>query len=93
MVTENSLRSGKREENNENGLENKPMRNSRGSVKTNGERLEAKVAAWREEWQRERRKVRMGKMEGVDVHLHADVNGKSDFEEDAQFSCLFFLSR
>ena len=66
------------------------MRNSRGSVKTNGERLEAKGAAWRVA---ERRKVRMGKMEGVDVHLHADVNGKSDFEEDAQFSCLFFLSR
>ena len=29
-------------------------------------------------------------MEGVDVHLHADVNGKSDFEEDAQFSAFFF---
>ena len=32
-------------------------------------------------------------MVGIDVHLHTDVNGKSDFEEDAQFSGFFFLSR
>ena len=35
----------------------------------------------------------MVEMVSIDVHLCKDVNGKSDSEENAQFSGFFFLSK
>ena len=35
----------------------------------------------------------MGQMVGIDVHLGEEVDGKSDLQENAQFSAFFFLSR